>query len=90
MTTTIQRTTMSKTTRAATGLTLLVLAAGALGGCSNLSHRENNALVGGGLGAAGGAVIGAVTGGSALYGGLLGGAAGAAVGALSSGERHGR
>ncbi|WP_298379433.1 hypothetical protein [Azospirillum sp.] len=72
------------TRRTATGLALLVMAAGALAGCENLSRRENNALVGGGVGAAGGAVIGSVTGGSAIYGGLLGGAAGAAVGALST------
>lgn len=77
--------------RTAAGLVILAMTAGALAGCSNLNHRENNALVGGGLGAAGGAVIGAVTGGSALYGGLLGGAAGAAVGALSTPSgRHDR
>ncbi len=76
--------TTTKTTHTATaGLFALLIGAGALGGCANLDHRENRALTGGAIGAAGGAVIGAVTGGSALYGGLLGGAAGAAVGALS-------
>ncbi|MBY6262394.1 hypothetical protein EI613_10800 [Azospirillum sp. 412522] len=64
----------------------LLLGAAMLGGCSNLNHRENRALTGGAIGAAGGAAIGAVTGGSAIYGGLLGGAAGAAVGALTADE----
>jgi osmotically inducible lipoprotein OsmB len=88
MTTKTQGLPMSRT---ATGLVVLLMAAGGLAGCSNLNRRENNALVGGGIGAAGGAVIGAVTGGSAVYGGLLGGAAGAAVGALSTSDgKHGR
>lgn len=65
-------------------LAAVAIAAALLGGCSNLNHRENSALTGGAIGAAGGAVIGAVTGGSPVVGGLVGGAAGAAVGALSS------
>ncbi|CAO3413941.1 hypothetical protein [Azospirillum doebereinerae] len=81
---------MTKTTRKASAtLIALMIGAGALGGCSNLNHRENRALTGGAIGAAGGAAIGAVTGGSAVYGGLLGGAAGAAVGALSADEGGG-
>ena len=55
-----------------------------LAGCSNLSHREQRTLSGGAIGAAGGAAIGAMTGGSAVMGGVIGGAAGAAVGALTS------
>ncbi|MCW2244903.1 putative membrane protein [Azospirillum fermentarium] len=62
------------------------MAAALLAGCSNLSHRENRALMGAGIGAAGGAVIGSVTGGSPWVGGLIGGAGGAAVGALSGGR----
>ena len=50
--------------------------------CSNMSQREQRALSGGAIGAAGGAAIGAVTGGSWLTGALVGGAGGAAVGAL--------
>ena len=75
-----------------TGATVLLIGATLLGGCSNLNHRENRALTGGAIGAAGGAAIGAVTGGSAVYGGLLGGAAGAAVGALTAeeGKKHRR
>jgi hypothetical protein len=42
------------------------------------------ALVGGGLGAAGGAGIAALTGGSPLAGAAIGGAGGAAVGALTA------
>jgi hypothetical protein len=41
---------------------------------------------GGAIGAAGGAAIGAITGGSAVTGALIGGAAGAATGALTSGR----
>ncbi len=55
-------------------------------GCSNLSHRENRALMGAGIGAAGGAVVSSITGGSPWVGGLIGGAGGAAVGALSGGR----
>ncbi len=57
-----------------------VLAALLACGCSNLSHTENGALIGGGLGAATGALIGKATGHTA--GGAL---IGAGVGALSSG-----
>ncbi|MBP2232193.1 uncharacterized membrane protein YebE (DUF533 family) [Azospirillum agricola] len=83
--------TMRKTAgRKKVALAALVIGAGALAGCSNLNHRENRALTGGAIGAAGGAAIGAVTGGSAVYGGLLGGAAGAAVGALTADDHGGK
>jgi hypothetical protein len=55
----------------------------ALAGCSGLNQREQRALTGGAIGAAGGAGIGLLTGGSALTGALIGGAGGAAVGALT-------
>ncbi len=45
------------------------------------------ALTGGGLGAAGGAVIGAATGGSVVGGALIGGGLGAATGALTAPRR---
>jgi outer membrane lipoprotein SlyB len=52
------------------------------GACSQpLSNREKGALVGGGAGAAGGALIGAMTGAPGT-GALIGGAAGAVGGAL--------
>lgn len=57
--------TMHKTT-----LGVLMVAALALGGCSNMSARERNTAIGAGVGAVGGA---ALTGGSAL--GTVGGAA---------------
>lgn len=64
----------------ALGSVLLVLL---MGGCSNLSERENRALIGGGLGVAGGALIAGATGGSVLAGSLIGGAGGAAIGAVT-------
>ena len=53
-----------------------------LGGCSGLSQTEQRMLSGGAIGAAGGAAIGAITGGSALTGAVIGGAAGTAGGYL--------
>jgi hypothetical protein len=64
-------------------LVVALLCLGTLAGCSNMSQREQRTLSGGALGAAGGAVIGAVTG-SWVAGALIGGAGGAAVGALTS------
>ncbi len=54
-----------------------------LAGCSDMTRGQQRTLSGGALGAAGGAAIGALTGGSAVTGALLGGAGGAAVGALT-------
>ena len=62
-------------------LTMLALTF-AVGACSQpLSHREKGALIGGGAGAAGGALVGAATGAPGT-GALIGGAAGAVGGAL--------
>ena len=63
----------------------LVLAATALfatTACSNMSAREQRMLSGGAIGAAGGALIGAASGGSAATGALIGGGAGVVAGAL--------
>lgn len=61
-----------------------------LGGCSQpLSNREQGALIGGGAGAAGGALIGGITGAPGT-GALIGGAAGAAGGALVGDEKDRR
>jgi outer membrane lipoprotein SlyB len=58
-----------------------------LGACSQpLSNRERGALIGGGAGAAGGALIGGITGAPGT-GALIGGAAGAVGGALVGDER---
>jgi hypothetical protein len=59
---------------------LLVLA---LGACSGMNRTQQRALSGGAIGAGGGALVGAVTGGSPVTGALIGGAGGAAIGALT-------
>lgn len=66
-------------------LSIVVLVLAMLGGCSGLSQQQQRALSGGALGAAGGAVIGALTGG-VVIGAVVGAAGGAAVGALTSGH----
>ena len=61
-----------------------------LGACSQpLSNREKGVLVGGGAGAAGGALIGGLTGAPGT-GALIGGAAGAVGGGLVGDERDRR
>lgn len=61
---------------------LVVLAtAGALPGCAGLNNTEQRALTGTGIGAAGGAVLGAI-GGNAGLGALAGAGAGLAGGLL--------
>jgi hypothetical protein len=65
-------------------LTTLSLAAASVLALSACGYNQGDrALSGAGLGAAGGAALGAVTGGSPLTGALIGGAAGAATGALT-------
>ena len=54
-----------------------------LAACEGMNRQQQRALSGGAIGAAGGAAVGALTGGSALTGALIGGAGGAAVGALT-------
>jgi osmotically inducible lipoprotein OsmB len=51
-------------------------------GCANLTPRQQRALSGGAIGAAGGAALGAITGGSPALAAAIGGAGGAATGAL--------
>ena len=55
-----------------------------LAACENMSRTQQRALSGGAIGAAGGAAVGALTGGSMVTGALSGGAGGAAVGALTT------
>jgi hypothetical protein len=55
-----------------------------LGACSGLNNQEQRAVTGGAIGAGGGALVGAITGGSPLTGALIGGAGGAAIGALTA------
>jgi len=58
----------------------LVLTLG-LSACADMTNRQQRALSGGAIGAAGGAAIGLMTGG-VVTGALIGGAGGAAIGAL--------
>lgn len=64
-------------------LPILGLAALSLAACENLSQEQNRALVGGGVGATGGALLGGIVADDPLAGAALGAAAGAAVGALT-------
>lgn len=70
---------MTLTTRLAAAALLLLW----LAGCDGMSRTQQRTVSGGAIGAAGGAALGALTGGSPLTGALLGGAGGAAVGALT-------
>lgn len=73
-----------------TGLLILTTSL-ALGACSQpLSNREKGALIGGGAGAAGGALLGEVAGGAPGTGALVGGAAGAVGGALVGDQKDRR
>lgn len=61
-----------------------------LGACSQpLSNREKGALIGGGAGAAGGALLGGITGAPGT-GALVGGAAGAVGGSLAGEQKDKR
>ena len=60
----------------------LVVAIFALVGCANMTPTQQRALSGGAIGAAGGAALGAITGGSPALGAVVGGGVGAAAGAL--------
>lgn len=73
---------MTKASRAARVALLLALSV-PIAACSGMNRTQQRALSGGAIGAAGGAAIGAITGGSAVTGALIGGAGGAAVGAIT-------
>ena len=64
-------------------LAAAVFSALSLTACDGMSRQQQRALSGGAIGAAGGAALGAITGGSAVTGALIGGAGGAAVGTLT-------
>jgi hypothetical protein len=66
--------------RAALALALIV----PLAACDNMNRTQQRALSGGAIGAAGGAAVGAITGGSPVTGALLGGAGGAVLGAVTA------
>ncbi len=65
---------------------VVLIASIALSACSGMNRTQQRALSGGAIGAAGGALLGAATGGSPLLGAAIGGAGGAAMGALTSGR----
>ena len=69
--------------RTAPRLALALLITLPLIACSGMSRQQQRALSGGAIGAAGGAAVGAITGGSMVTGAVLGGAGGAAIGALT-------
>ncbi len=73
-------------TRPNSHFTIVGLAAAALlmGGCANMSEREQGTAKGAGIGAVAGAVVGAATGGKAGTGAVVGGALGAIAGNLWS------
>ena len=75
--------------RMSIGLTACLMSL-TLGACSEpLSHREKGALIGGGAGAAGGALIGGLAG-SPGTGALIGGGAGAVGGAIIGDQKDRR
>jgi len=59
-------------------LALLLLSTG----CAGMTDQQQRALSGGAIGAGGGALLGAITGGSPVIGAAVGGAAGVAGGLL--------
>ena len=67
--------------RTFTNLVLALTVVSMVAACG--SSRTDRTLSGAGIGAAGGAAVGAVTGGNPLTGAILGGAAGAAAGGLT-------
>ncbi len=79
---------MAGRSRGLVRVALAVAIVAPLAACDGLSSRQQRAVTGGAVGAAGGAAIGALTGGSALTGAVIGGAGGAAVGALTGSNRR--
>ena len=63
---------------------IALLALLSLSACDHMTRQQQRALSGGGIGAAGGLAITALTGGSLLAGAAIGAAGGAAVGALTT------
>lgn len=60
--------------------TLIVLATLSMYGCAGMTNTEQKTLSGAGIGAGGGAILGAVTGGSPVVGAVVGGSVGAVTG----------
>jgi uncharacterized membrane protein len=75
---------MTTLPRAAGRIALALVLIAPLAACEGMNRTQQRALSGGAIGAAGGAAVGALTGGSAVTGALIGGAGGAALGALTA------
>ncbi len=71
-------------------LVLTLLVPLAVGACTNMSKRQQGALSGGAIGAAGGAAGAAVVGASPTTGAIVGGALGTGGGYLYGSRRGGR
>lgn len=65
----------------------IVLVLASTFGCSGMSRSQQSTLSGAGIGAGGGAVLGAVTGGSPVTGAVVGGGIGAVTGYIL-GNQH--
>ena len=61
-------------------IVFIILAIVSTFGCSGMNNTEQKTLSGAGIGAGGGAVLGAVTGGSPVVGAVVGGGVGAVTG----------
>ncbi|MCM0082945.1 YMGG-like glycine zipper-containing protein [Geomonas sp. Red32] len=68
----------------------VVLVAALTFGCVGMNRQQQSTLSGGAIGAAGGAFLGAVSGGSPAVGAVVGGAAGALTGFILGDPRNDR
>ena len=67
-------------------LTVAVVAAGGIIGCTNMTPQQQGTLSGAGIGAASGAGIAAISGGNAWTGAAIGGVAGGIAGNIRGGR----
>lgn len=81
---------MNQRMRLHTAVGTVALAVLLLGGCSNMSERQEGTAKGAGIGAIAGAVLGSATGGKAGTGAVIGGALGAVVGNVWSKRQEDR
>ncbi|HKI50812.1 MAG TPA: YMGG-like glycine zipper-containing protein [Geothermobacteraceae bacterium] len=63
-------------------ITIMILALTLVLGCTGMSKKQQSTLSGAGIGAVGGGVLGAATGGSAVSGAVIGAGVGGAAGYL--------
>ncbi len=65
-----------------TAVTIMILALALSFGCTGMSSKQQSTVSGAGIGAVGGGVLGAVTGGSPVTGAVIGAGVGGAAGYL--------